>query len=206
VVAFGDSISDGFHSTVGADHRWPDYLAGRLAAEPGGSRLGVADAGIGGNRVLTNALLPYQGISGLSRFATDALGQPDVKDVILLEGINDISAGVTSRGRPLTAQDLIEGYRTLIAQAHAAGVRIIGGTVLPHNGISSNDNAIRTTVNNWIRSSHAFDGFVDFDAAMRNPYAPSRLNPTYDSGDGLHPNDLGMKVMADAVDLTLLHA
>ncbi len=198
VVAFGDSITDGYNTPIGTYQRWPDDLARRL----GGSR-GVVDAGIGGNRVLTDVPNIWQGVSALKRFAHDALGQAGVRTVILLEGINDLHAGVNTAGGPLTAQDLIAGYQQLIAQAHRAGVRIIGGTVMPDNEPTDRE-AMRQAVNTWIRTSHAFDGVVDFDQAMADPANPHSVNPAYDSGDHLHPNALGMQAMANAVDLTLI--
>jgi lysophospholipase L1-like esterase len=207
VVAFGDSITDGYASSTGTYHRWPDFLAGRIGAKPGPQRLGVVDAGIGGNRVLTDVPNLWQGVSALKRFGHDALGQPGVRDVILMEGINDIGNNAGPNGAPLTAQDLINGYQTLINQAHAAGVNIIGGTMMPCQGngyYTPERDALRNTVNNWIRNSGAFDGVVDFDLAMRDANNPAAINPAYDSGDHLHPNDAGMRAMADAVDLRLL--
>ncbi|QUQ62460.1 SGNH/GDSL hydrolase family protein [Kutzneria sp. CA-103260] len=198
VVAFGDSITDGYNTPIGTYQRWPDDLARRLS----GSR-GVVDAGIGGNRVLTDVPNIWQGISALKRFGHDALGQAGVRTVILLEGINDLHAGINTAGGPLSAQDLISGYQQLIAQAHQAGVRIIGGTVMPDNEPADRE-AMRQAVNTWIRTSHAFDGVVDFDQAMADPANPHSLNPAYDSGDHLHPNAGGMQAMANAVDLTLI--
>ncbi|MBY8879657.1 SGNH/GDSL hydrolase family protein [Actinacidiphila acidipaludis] len=205
VVAFGDSITDGYNTPTGAYRRWPDDLARRLA---GTRPMGVVDAGIGGNRVLTDVPNIWQGVSATKRFAHDALGQPGVRDVILLEGINDIGNNARPGGGPLTAQDLIDGYRTLIGQAHAAGVRIIGGTLLPDRGngyYSDSAEALRQSVNTWIRTGGAFDGVVDFDQAVADPTDPTSLDPRYDSGDHLHPNAAGMQAMADAVDLGLLH-
>ncbi|MCX4409670.1 MULTISPECIES: SGNH/GDSL hydrolase family protein [unclassified Streptomyces] len=204
VVAFGDSITDGYNTPAGAYHRWPDDLARRLA---GTHPMGVVDAGIGGNRVLTDVPNIWQGISATRRFAHDALGQPGVRDVILLEGINDIGNNAGPGGAPLTAQDLINGYRNLIRQAHAAGVRIIGGTLLPDKGAgyySDSAEAIRQAVNTWIRTSGAFDGVVDFEKAVADPAEPTALSPAFDSGDHLHPNEAGMQALANAVDLSLL--
>lgn len=204
VVAFGDSITDGYNTPGGAYHTWPDDLARRL----GGARpLGVVNAGLGGNRVLTDVPNIWQGVSATKRFAHDALGQPGVRDVILMEGINDIGNNVGSNGGPLTAQDLIGGYQNLIAQAHAAGVRIIGGTMLPDFGAgyySDSAEAIRQAANTWIRTSGAFDGVVDFDKAVQDSSNPAALNAAFDSGDHLHPNEAGMQALANAVDLGLL--
>ncbi|OXH83610.1 GDSL family lipase, partial [Burkholderia multivorans] len=66
--------------------------------------------------------------------------------------------------------------------------------------------AIRLEVNRWIRSGGAFDGVVDFDAALRDPARPSVLQRRYDSGDGIHPSDAGYAAMAEAVPLARLKA
>lgn len=207
VVAFGDSITDGYHSSTSTYTRWPDFLARRLGSEPGPQKLSVVDAGIGGNRVLTDVPNLWQGVSALKRFGHDALDQPGVKDVILFEGINDIGNNAGPNGAPLTAQDLINGYRTLIDEAHAAHVDIIGATLMPDEGngyYTPAAETLRQSVNQWIRTTAVFDGIVDFDQAMRDPANPAALNPAYDSGDHIHPNDAGMKVMADAINLRLL--
>ncbi|MFJ6708800.1 MULTISPECIES: SGNH/GDSL hydrolase family protein [unclassified Streptomyces] len=204
VVAFGDSITDGYNTPAGAYRRWPDDLARRLAAT---RPMAVVDAGIGGNRVLTDVPNIWQGVSAKKRFAHDALGQPGVRDVILLQGINDIGNNQGPDGAPLTTQDLIDGYRDLIRQAHAAGVRVIGGTMLPDKGngyYSHSAEAIRQAANHWIRTSGAFGGVVDFDKAVADPADPAALNPAYDSGDHIHPNESGMQALADAVDLSQL--
>ncbi|TCV93392.1 lysophospholipase L1-like esterase [Luteibacter rhizovicinus] len=205
VVAFGDSITDGYNTPVGAYARWPDYLARRLADDR--HPMGVVDAGIGGNRVLTDVPNIWQGISAIKRFGHDALEQPGVRTVILMEGINDIGNDAGPDGGPLTAQDLIDGYRKLIRQAHDAGVRIVGGTMLPNKGAgyyTEAHEAIRQACNQWIRSSGAFDGVIDFDRAMQDPSDPLAMRASYDSGDHLHPNAAGMQAMANAVDLRLL--
>ena len=206
VVAFGDSITDGVNSSVGGNDRWPDDLARRLGAVAGPT-LSVADEGIGGNRLLTASRCC--GASAQARFARDALDQSGVRDVIVLEGINDIGLSVGPRhlDTGLTPARMIAGYRDLIVQAHARGVRIFGATLLPYHGAgyySPAGEAIREAVNAWIRTSGAFDGVVDFDAAMRDPADPLRLNPAYDSGDHLHPNDAGYQAMADAISLDML--
>lgn len=204
VVTFGDSITDGYNTPIGAYATWPDDLARRLG---GAHPLGVVNAGIGGNRVLTDVPNIWQGISAIKRFGHDALRQPGVRDVILLEGINDIGNNAGPNGAPLTAPDLIAGYRNLIAQAHAAGVRIIGATMLPDFGngyYSDSAEAIRQAANDWIRFGGAFDGVVDFDQVMRDPADPVALKPAFDAGDHIHPNAAGMQAMASAVNLRLL--
>ncbi|MDT7797021.1 MAG: hypothetical protein QOI78_454 [Actinomycetota bacterium] len=205
VVAFGDSITDGYNTPASVYRRWPDDLARRLA---GPHPSAVVDAGIGGNRVLTDVPNIWQGVSALKRFAHDALAQPGVRTVILVEGINDIGNNAGPGGVPLTAQQLIDGYRELIRQAHAAGVRIIGGTMLPDKGsggYSEHGETIRQAANAWIRTGGQFDGVVDFDQALQNPSDPATLQAGFDSGDHIHPNEAGMRAMADAVDLRLLN-
>lgn len=203
VVAFGDSITDGQFSTPDTDNRYPDELAERLAAA--GSRLGVVNAGIGGNRVLTDS--PAFGDRATARFGRDALDQPGVRTVIVLEGINDIGLGVGNPAVPVTAEQLIDGHRTLIRAAHQRHVRIVGATILPFAGVTYPDyyteagEKVRDEVNQWIRTSGEYDAVTDFDRALADPADPDRLNPAYDSGDGLHPNDAGMRVMAQAIDL-----
>ena len=207
IVAFGDSITDGVGSTVNANHRWPDYLAQRLSTQPADERFAVVDAGIGGNRVLTDAgtcctTTGNYGTSAESRFAGDALGLDGARTVIFFEGINDIGNGVSDQaGDPITAAKLIDGYRTIISQAHQAGAAIIGATMTPYAGFyfyTPQGEQIREQVNQWIRSSGAFDGVADFDKAVRDPVHPEHLDPAYDSGDHIHPSDAGYRAMADA--------
>jgi len=206
VVAFGDSITDGFDTPHGAYARWPDDLARRLAENQ--QPMGVVDAGIGGNRVLSDVPNLFQGVSAIKRFRHDALDQAGARTVILMEGINDIGNDAGPDDTPLTAQAMIDGYRQLIAKAHGAGLRILGGTMLPFKGAgyySPARDAIRQACNQWIRHSGAFDGVVDFERAVRDPSDHQVLRPKYDSGDHLHPNAAGMQAMASAVDLRLLH-
>jgi lysophospholipase L1-like esterase len=202
VVALGDSITDTSATTGNANKRWPDDLARRLAALPGRT-LSVANAGLGGDRLL--APRPdgdFWGIPVLSRLDHDAYAQTAVTDVILLIGVNDI-------GFDATAPELIAGLQQVAAQTHAQGLDIFGGTITPFGGSfldTPQREATRLAVNAWIKSSHAFDGVVDFAAAIADPADPHRMLPAYDSGDHLHPGDAGCQAMADAVDLrTLVH-
>ena len=209
VVALGDSITDGVGSRPGANARWPNDLARRLHALPGRA-LGVVDAGIGGNRVLQSSAI--YGVDALARFKRDVLDQAGVRAVIILEGLNDI--GFSRSLSPLTfphatasATQLIAAYRQLIAEAHAAGVKVFGGTLTPFQGAkywSPAGEAERETINRWIRQSHAFDGVIDFARAVADRSNPRALNPAYDSGDHLHLNDAGYRAMAGAIDLRLL--
>lgn len=199
IVAFGDSITDGYQSTLGANRRWPDRLAERLAAA--GSKAAVVDAGIGGNRVLSDGFLPVFGESALARFDRDVLAQPGATHLVILEGVNDMGMAP-----PPSAQALIAGYRQLIARAHAHGLKAILATVLPYKGafyFKPEGEAVRQAVNAWIRTAHEADGVVDFDAVIRDPADPAKMRSGLQSGDWLHPNDAGYRAMGEAVDLKL---
>jgi lysophospholipase L1-like esterase len=198
IVAFGDSITDGWRSTAGANDRWPNDLARRLLAGPQRHVHPVVDEGIAGNRVLANSVL--FGVNAGARFLRDVAALSGARYVVLLEGINDIGFTLTP------AVDIIAGYENLIAAAHATGLKVFGATLTPFQGsgyYSGAGEAEREAVNHWIRTSGAFDGVIDFDQAVRDPAVPTRLLPAYDSGDHLHPNDAGYRAMADAVNLAL---
>jgi lysophospholipase L1-like esterase len=206
VVAFGDSITDGTFSTPDANNRYPDELAERMV--DAGRPMGVLNAGIAGNRVLNDS--PGLGEKATARFQRDVLDQPGVRTVIVLEGINDIGFGEGGLGERVTAQQLIDGYRVLIHAAHARGITMIGATITPSKGAiypgydTDHGEAVREAVNHWIRTAGEYDAVVDFDRALADPTDPDRLRPTYDSGDGLHPNDAGMRALAAAIDLNTL--
>ena len=203
VVALGDSITDGFATTLDANKPWPTLLAKRLNATPGTKQISVINQGISGNQVLRDGA----GISALARFDRDVLSIAGVKWVILLEGINDINLrGWMDGPDDLTGDELIAGYKQIIERSHTHGIKVAGATLTPEEGVptmSERGEKIRQTVNEWIRTSGEFDAVVDFDAIIRDPSRPIRMKPEFDPGDHIHPNDAGNQAMADAVELTL---
>ncbi|TCM20515.1 lysophospholipase L1-like esterase [Novosphingobium sp. PhB165] len=205
VVALGDSITDGRGTTTNGNDRWTDVLARRL-----GGKRSVINQGIGGNRVLLDGLGP----NAMARLDRDVLALPGVSHLIVLEGINDL--GNLTREHPATAEQhaaMVEqitgAYAQIVARAHAHGIKVYGGTLLPFMGmefyhpIAANE-ADRQAVNSWIRTPGHFDAVIDFDKVMRDPARPDHLNPAYDSGDAIHPNPAGYKAMGEAVPLELL--
>jgi lysophospholipase L1-like esterase len=203
IVALGDSITDGFTTTLDVNTAWPALLAKRLAANKATRKVAVINQGISGNQVLRDGA----GVSALARFDRDVLGRPGVKWVILLEGINDINMRGRSTGpNALTSDELIAGYRQIIERAHLHGIKVVGATIMPDEGVptaSERGEEIRQTVNRWIRAKGNFDAVVDFDLLVQDRSHPARINPAYDPGDHIHPNDAGNKAMADAFDLAI---
>jgi lysophospholipase L1-like esterase len=206
IVTLGDSITDGAHSTVNENRRWPDVLAERLKQDAGLNKVAVLNEGIGGNRVLNEATGP----SALSRLDRDVLAQDGAQYAIVLESINDI--GRLAPGRlqgpedEVTAVQLELGLRQIADAAHEHGLKIYGATLTPYGGAgyySDKGEALREEVNDWIRTSGTFDAVIDFDQITRDPANPKQFNPEYDSGDHLHPNDAGYKAMGDGIDLRL---
>ena len=217
-VALGDSITDGFGAKAGEYNDWPDLLADRLAAQKNSPPMAVLNEGIGGNRVLHDAA----GINALARFDRDVLANPGVVNLIVMEGINDVGwpnmkphvpkDGGAPKPNPFAAQkvsaeDIIVGLKQIVDRAHQHGIRVFGATLTPYEDadyFTQDGEVIRKAVNDWIRTSGAFDGVFDFDAAVRDPAHPGRFKAEYQMGDHLHPSVAGYKAMADAVDLSLL--
>jgi lysophospholipase L1-like esterase len=204
LVVLGNSIADGRGSGTDRNTRWPDDLARRLASDERTAHVAVVNAGIGGNAVVRGGLGP----TALARFDRDVLSQPGVRWVLVSEGVNDIGTSRTDSSAAV-AGELIAAFRDLATRAHARGLRVYMATIMPF-GRSFYDNpqheAARQTVNRWVRTADSFDAVIDFDAAMRDPEEPSRLLPAADGGDHLHPNELGYRLMANAVDLGLFRA
>jgi len=213
IVTFGDSITDGANSTVDADHRWPDFLAGRLL-KAGFNHISVVNEGISGARVLRDRM----GDNALARFDRDVLAQPRADTVVLMMGINDIGwpdTVLVPPGEPAPSPEaIIAGYQQLITRAHDHGMRIIGATLTPFEDTfkggplegyySEAKEQKRQAVNAWIRAPGHFDAVIDFDAAARDPNRPKHILAAFDSGDHLHPQDDGYRAMADSIDLNLL--
>lgn len=209
VVALGDSITDGRGTTIDADRRWTDDLARRLSSRG----VAVLNAGISGGRLLSDGM----GVSARARFDRDVLARPNVKTVLILLGTNDIGwpgSSFAPHDAPMKTAAIVDGYRDLIARAHARGLRVVGGTIAPFEGAlegtdvqgyyTAEKERVREEVNAWIRASGAFDAVADFDSAMRDPQHPKRLLPGFDVGDHLHPNDAGNVAMARVLSRAIL--
>jgi lysophospholipase L1-like esterase len=211
IVAFGDSITDGVGSTAGANHRWPDILADRL--HQAGKEWAVANAAISGNRMLS----PGMGDSALARFDEDVLSLPNVKYIIVFEGVNDIgnrfgNSGPSQANFPrldqpeITVEQMIAGYKQLIGRAHDKGIKVIGSPIGPYKGAaywSEPGEAARQKINDWIVNGRAFDGIVRLDTAFADPADPRQMREGYHMGDHLHGNDAGLKAVGESIDLSL---
>ena len=211
IVAFGDSITDGVGSTPGKNRRWPDILADRL--QQAGLEYAVANAAISGNRVLS----PGMGESALSRFDEDVLSLPNVKYLIIFEGVNDIGQrfGPQRSGGPqlpgldqpqITVEQMLSGYTQLVERAHAKGIKVIGSPIGPYKGASywsEEGEAARQKINDWILNSGTFDATTRIDTAFADPADPRQMREGYHMGDHLHGSDAGLKAVGDAIDLSL---
>jgi lysophospholipase L1-like esterase len=214
IVTLGDSITDANVSTQDTNFRWPYELARRLNVRHGNQKMGVLDHGTGGDKVTWDAVtLPLgNNESGQHRFDRDVIAAPGVTHVIVLLGVNDLrnASPPDDPALVVAADDVISGYKQMILRAHSAGIKIYGGTLTPWwQSFFTNDNWTlekwqkHEAINNWIRTSGAFDGVVDFDRCLADPNDPKRMLPIYDSGDHLHPSDLGYVHMGDCIDLAL---
>jgi lysophospholipase L1-like esterase len=214
VVLLGDSLTDGLGSTADANRRWPDRLAERLSARNDEIAWGVVNAGISGNRILHDGA----GESAIARFDRDVLSVSAVSHVVVFEGINDLGFAFGPPGGPLaeviatlpageiTAESMITGYRQLIGKAHSNGLRIYAATITPYEGsgyYSREGEAIRQTINEWIRESGEFDAVLDFDAVVRDPSQPAAIADGLHIGDFLHMSDAGYRRIGDSIDLAL---
>jgi lysophospholipase L1-like esterase len=202
IVAFGDSLTNGAGSTLDAHAAWPSILAARFQANASTRNLAIVNEGIGGNRVLRDGV----GLSALSRLDNDALTLAGVKALILFEGINDIgrATDLSNPGEAITSDELIQGLRKLIQRVHSKGLRVYAVTLTPYGGsrlYSEAGEAMRESVNRWIRSTDLVDGVLDFAAAVEDPSHPEMYLPAYDSGDHLHPSDDGYRAMANSIGL-----
>jgi lysophospholipase L1-like esterase len=206
VVALGDSLTDANISTHDAFCRWPDQLARRLVARGSGRPMGVMNQGLGGNRILHD----IRGDSGLRRFDRDVLAQPGVTHAIVLLGTNDLRNRWAKPEEEVTAEPMIAGLKQMAVRAHARGIKIFGGTLMPFENETflvgawtPAREAVRQAVNAWIRDGSAFDAVIDFDQGVRDPEHPTRMLPIHDCGDHLHPSDAGYNRMGDIIDLSL---
>src|SRR6478609_1369619 len=202
IAALGNSITDGRGSGTNKQNRWTDILSERLLQNKATKNISVLNMGLGGNCVLRDCLGP----AAVNRIERDVLKQAGIRWLIVLEGVNDIGGTRDSISAVRVANGLIEAYGKIIDQAHAANIKVYGATILPFGkaGYDSKPHeAARTKVNEWIRTSGRFDAVIDFDKALRDPQAIANLLPAADTGDHLHPNENGYKMMGEAIDLSL---
>lgn len=196
VVAVGDSITDGRGTDDNRNNRWTDILAARLQSNAATMSVAVLNQGIGATNLIGNS-----GTAAQARFNRDVLAQSGVKYAIVLDGVNDIGGGASFSA-------LKSAYDDLIARAHAKGVLIYGGTITPFGGsgyYSTSHEMVRQQVNDYIRGG-AFDGYIDFDAALTDGGNPPKMQASYASWaqqDGLHPGPAGYQAMGEAADLSL---
>ncbi|MFI6941751.1 SGNH/GDSL hydrolase family protein [Streptomyces sp. NPDC050418] len=203
VAVLGDSLTDGVSSTLGANARWTDVLADRLREEAGAPRLGVLNEGISGNQLVPGGVYRPSGPSGVSRFERDVLDRTGIKAVVVCLGVNDLLRNPEGA----SAEEILDAMRELTRQAHERGLKVTGATLMPfngHRGYKPHLEQMRRAINAEIRSGRVFDQVVDFDRALRDPYAPDRLRAPYDSGDHLHPSDAGYRKMAEVFNLAHL--
>lgn len=218
VAAFGSSTTDGYNSNLNAHMTYPEQLAAALHVQ-GRDDVAIANEGIAGNQLLE----AVTGVAGISRFSRDVLALPNVSSVIDYLGANDL------RSACVKASSVITGMDNLISQAHGAGIKFYLATTAPStfcgsqnpHGFgtryqqSTGEEAERFALNAWDVSKQSsevdgkaeqppnVDAIIDFSGALSDPSNLSYMLPAYDSGDDVHPNDMGYGVMAKAIPLTL---
>ncbi len=204
VVILGDSITDGRGSGTDKQNRWPDVLADRLQAHDATKHIAVLNQGIGGNCVLRSCLGP----AAIDRFERDVLKQPGARWVIILEGINDIGSIQDADHADEIVNDLIEAYTDMTHRAKENDLKVYGATLLPFRESFYDQperERARQAVNEWIRTSDTFDAVIDLDKALEDPQNPGHLLPAADTGDHLHPNETGYRMIAETIDLSLFY-
>ncbi|MGW8433833.1 GDSL-type esterase/lipase family protein [Nocardiopsis sp. NPDC055551] len=208
VVTFGDSITDGIRSTRDAHRRWPDVLSQRLHASRDLPDPGVLNLGVAGNRVTADGYpgegvsVYANGVSMLHRAQRDVFSQSGVGTVVVFAGINDLRWGASS-------EEVIAGLNRLARMGRDHNVRVFVSTLAPCAGsprCTATVEEQRSRVNSYLREQaydpeSSFAGVWDFEAVLRDPEFPTRMRPEYDSGDHLHPNDAGLRAIAESVDL-----
>jgi lysophospholipase L1-like esterase len=202
VVVLGDSITDGKNSTTNGNFRWPDVFAARLQSDRNTRDVGVLNEGIGGNRLLQDGA----GANALARMDRDVLAQVGVGWLIVFEGVNDIGTCKEPCDMESTAKEIIGAYEQIIVRAHSRKIRVYGATITPFGAsfyATPEAERTRESVNDWVRTSGWFDAVLDFDRTTRDPNNPQNLLPSFDSGDHLHPGDVGYKAIANSIDLSL---
>lgn len=201
VVAYGDSITD----NVGCANdalpvcRWGDVLGRRFAAA--GMPQVVVTQAISGNRMLQTGAGP----SALARFDHDVLALPGVTHVVILEGVNDIGNSGKKDNPVVTLDEMKAAYRQLVQRAHAHGIKVIAATILPYEGAgyhTPDGEALRVGINDWMRTSGVFDGFVDMEKSVADPANPKALATPLQGGDHLHPNGAGETKMGESIPLS----
>jgi hypothetical protein len=194
-----------------AQETWPTAFA-RLA----GGKIGIVNRSVFAGHL---ALGPAEA-SGIARLDRDIMATSGITHALIFNGNNDlIQPGMISgTGRlsmdpalALTAQQLIGLLAQAAQRVRDAGIKAVGGTWLPYEGVTMAQNystpdklAKREQINEWIRTSGAFDMVIDFDRALAEPANRARLAAKYDSGNRFTPNDAGYELMAATAVKALL--
>lgn len=149
------------------------------------------------------------GPSVLSRLDRDIISLSSASSVLIFEGVNDIGMALPdSYSQEILSNRLIAAYKQIVTRLRAQGIAVFVATLTPF-GLPQTDSPVtsysdpvrestRQIINNWIRTSGIFDVVVDFDETLRDPADHSLLKREYDSGDGLHPNQLAFYAMANS--------